>query len=160
MLNKEEFKKMIDGKIRPNYVKDADYQTNAPSFYEYLARNNELLQLLAERIWGYDEEINAYFERWENNLATINEDVIQMMIKWFEDGTLDDILNNELLNFKPEIYLSEDEPITNFKNTYWYHDVGLSGLQSNIYKSNVAVSNEQPDDENYNVWLNYNKEGE
>lgn len=139
----------------PKYNDDSDYKTNAPSYYDDLARKHELLKLLVNKIWEYDKEILKYFERWEDNLDTINEDVIEMMIQWLEDGTLDDILNKELMNRKPEIHLSEEEPITNFENTYWLQDVGLSGLQQNIYKSNVIVSNTQPDDPNYNVWLDY-----
>ena len=104
----------------PRYPDDSDYKTNAPSYYDDLARKNKLIQMLAERIWEYDKEILKYFERWEDNLDTINEDVIEMMIQWLEDGTLDDILNKELMNRKPEIHLSEEEPITNFENTYWF----------------------------------------
>ena len=138
----------------PRYPDDGDYQTNSPSYYEDLARKQKLIQLLAEKIWDYDDEIKEYFKRWEDNLANINREVIEMMIIWFDDGTLDEILNEELLNQKPEIYLSEDEPVTTFSNTYWYQDVGISGLQHNIYKSNVKVSKEEPDDP-YNIWFDY-----
>lgn len=120
--------------FKPWYDDRADYNTNAKSYYDDLARKNKLIQLLAERIWEYDKEIAEYFRRWEENLATINEDVIRMMIQWLEDGTLDDILNHELMNRKPEIHISEEEPITNFPNSYWYHDVGLSSLQENIFE--------------------------
>ena len=139
----------------PRYPDDADYQTNSPSYYEDLARLQKLFKMLSERIWEYDKEIAEYFRRWEENLETINKDVIRMMIQWLDDGTLDQILNEELLNMKPEIYLSEEEPMTNFPNTYWYHDVGLSGLQQNIFKSNVIVSDDEPEDEQYNIWLDY-----
>ena len=116
----------------PRYPDDADYQTNAPSYYEDLARLQKLFEILSKRIWDYDREIADYFKRWEENLETINEDVIEMMIRWFEDGTLDRILNEELLNQKPEIYVSKEEPKTTFSNTYWYQDVGNSGIQTNI----------------------------
>lgn len=139
----------------PIYPDDNDYTTNSPSYYDDLARKQKLIELLSKRIWEYDDEIKEYFRRWEENLETINEDVIEMMVKWFEDGILDEILNEELLNRKPEIYISEDEPITNFSNTYWYQDVGLSGLQQNIYKSNVAISEDEPDKKKYNIWLDY-----
>ena len=138
----------------PFYSDDTDYTTNSPSYYDDLARKQKLIQLLAERIWDYDDEIKEYFKRWEDNLANINREVIEMMIEWLEDGILDDILNEEIMNMKPEIHVSEDEPITNFSNTYWFHDVGLSGLQQNIYKSNVKVSKEEPEDP-YNIWLDY-----
>ena len=139
----------------PRYPDDADYQTNAPSYYEDLARLKKLFEILSKRIWEYDKEIAEYFRRWEENLETINEDVIRMMIQWLDDGILDDILNNELMNRKPEIHVSEEEPITSFPNTYWYQDVGNSGIQTNIYKTNVIVSDDEPEDEQYNIWLDY-----
>jgi len=139
----------------PRYPDDADYQTNAPSYYEDLARLQKLFKILSERIWEYDKEIAEYFRRWEENLETINEDVIRMMIQWLEDGTLDEILNNELMNLKPEIYVSVEEPTTDFPNTYWYQDVGNSGLQTNIYKTNVIVSDDEPENDKYNIWLDY-----
>ena len=129
-------------KRNPFYPDDTDYNTNSPSYYDDLARKQKLIQLLTDKIWKYDDEIKEYFERWEHNLATINEEVIKMMIKWAEDGTLDDIINIILMNQKVEIHLSKDEPITDFPNSYWYHDVGNSGLQTNIYNYNVAVSKE------------------
>lgn len=125
----------------PRYPDDADYQTNSPSYYEDLARLQKLFKILSTRIWDYDKEINEYFRRWEENLETINEDVIRMMIQWFEDGTLDDILNHELMNRKPEIYLSEEEPTTDFPNVYWYQDIGNSGIQINIYNEGSEKNN-------------------
>lgn len=118
----------------PKYPDDTDYTTNSPSYYDDLARKQKLIEMLAKKIWEYDEQILEYFERWEHNLLTINDEVIEMMIKWSEDGTLDDIINIILMDKKVEIHVSEDEPITDFPNTYWYHDVGVSGLQTNIYK--------------------------
>ena len=126
----------------PRYPDDADYQTNAPSYYEDLARLQKLFEILSKRIWEYDKEIAEYFRRWEENLETINEDVIRMVIQWLEDGTLDQILNEELMNLKPEIYLSEEEPTKDFPNVYWYQDVGNSGIQTNIFKTNVIVSDD------------------
>ena len=84
----------------PRYPDDADYQTNAPSYYEDLARLQKFFKMLSKRIWEYDKEIAEYFRRWEENLATINEDVIRMMIQWLEDGTLDHIINETIFSWK------------------------------------------------------------
>src|SRR5699024_9857504 len=102
----------------PRYPDDADYQTNAPSYYEDLARLQKLFEILSKRIWDYDREIAEYFKRWEENLKNINHEVIKMMIDWLDTGILEDILNNELLNHKPEIYVSIEEPETEFYNVY------------------------------------------
>lgn len=106
----------------PHYPDDTDYNTNSNSYYDDLARKQKLFELLAKKIWEYDEQILEYFKRWEDNLATINDEVIEMMVKWLVDGILDDILG-EIMNRKPEIHVSEDEPVTNFSNTYWFEIV-------------------------------------
>lgn len=118
--------------FQPKYQVNHNYNTNAPSFFAYLGKFNEYVRVLGKRIWEYDEKIQEYFDRWEHNLDTINEDVIEMMVEWLEDGTLDEILNEELLYKKPEIILSKEEPQTSFSNTYWYQDVRNSGLQTNV----------------------------
>lgn len=84
----------------PIYPDDTDYNTNAPSYYDDLARKQKLIQLLAEKIWEYDDEIKEYFKRWEDNLLNINDDVIKMMVTWLDDGTLTDIINEEIFNMK------------------------------------------------------------
>ena len=119
----------------PRYPDDADYQTNSPSYYEDLARLQKLFEILSKRIWNYDREIGEYFKRWEENLKNINHEVIKMMIEWLDTGILEDILNNELLNHKPEIYVSIEEPETEFYNVYWYQDVGDSNLWFEINES-------------------------
>ena len=119
----------------PRYPDDADYQTNAPSYYEDLARLQKLFEILSKRIWDYDREIAEYFKRWEENLKNINHEVIKMMIEWLDTGILEDILNNELLNHKPEIYVSIEEPKTEFYNVFWYQDVGDSNLWFEINES-------------------------
>lgn len=111
--------------FKPWYDDRADYNTNAKSYYDDLARKHKLIQLLAERIWEYDKELAKRFEQWDKNLEELDDEVIKMMVKWLENGILDDILNEEIMNNKPEIVLSKNEPQTTFSNTYWYHDVGL-----------------------------------
>ena len=46
-----------------------------------------------------------------------------MMIEWADDGTLNEIINNEIFNRKTEIIISEDEPDSTFPNLHWYHEV-------------------------------------
>lgn len=104
----------------PKYIDDVDYTTNAPSYYDDLARKNKLIHLLADKIWEYDKQILEYFKRWEDNLKNLDKIVIQIMVKWLEDGVLADILNVEIMSRKPEIYLTKEEPVTDFENSYWY----------------------------------------
>jgi len=126
----------------PQYPDDADYQTNAPSYYEDLARKQHLIKKLSKRIWSYDETlanklkdlndlINDYSKKWDENLETINEDVIDMMIVWLEDGVVADIINNDVINRKAQIFTQVEEPSDKNNNVYWYKDVGNGGIGNN-----------------------------
>ena len=119
--------------FKPEYQDDHNYQLNAKSFFHYLGKSNKFLEIMADRIEEYDEVLAEKFRQWDENLETINDDVIDLMVEWMEDGTLEQILNIEIMDRKPEIYVSKEEPMTYFENTYWYHDVGTSGLQQNIF---------------------------
>src|SRR5699024_8562117 len=100
----------------PRYPDDADYQTNAPSYYEDLARKNKLIKKLAKRIWEYDKILEDSLEEIEEVLRQVidkigegfNEEIYQLLVKWVEDGTLDHIINETLMNKKADItYVDE-----------------------------------------------------
>lgn len=77
----------------PHYPSDSDYTTNAPDFYDFLARMNKLIKVLAERIGHYDKELAKRFEEWDQLISKFPENVEKLLIQWLEDGTLDDIIN-------------------------------------------------------------------
>src|SRR5699024_6224095 len=95
----------------PRYPDDADYQTNAASYYEDLARKNKLIKKLAKRIWEYDKILHDSLEEVESVLSEVidkigegfNEEIYQLLVKWVEDGTLDHIINETLMNKKADI---------------------------------------------------------
>ena len=101
----------------PRYPDDADYQTNAPSYYEDLARKNKLIKKLAKRIWEYDKILADSLEEIEEVLRQVidkigdgfNEEIYQLLVKWVEDGTLDHIINETLMNKKADITWVEDQ---------------------------------------------------
>lgn len=82
----------------PFYSDEADYNTNAPSYYDDLSRKTELIKILAHRIWEYDKELAKRFEEWDKNLEEFPEDVEKLLIEWMEDGTLDEIINDNIFN--------------------------------------------------------------
>ena len=82
----------------PFYTDNADYNTNAKSYYDDLARKNKLIEILAKRIWEYDEELAKRFEEWDKNLEELPEDLKNLLVEWMEDGTLDDIINHNIFN--------------------------------------------------------------
>lgn len=65
---------------KPYYVSDVDYNTNAPSYYEALARFNKKLKELTERM-------NDVEQRFKD-----------LILEWLEDGTLADLLEQVLLD--------------------------------------------------------------
>ena len=98
----ENFDGFIESLYRPNrsaapfYSNSADYNTNSKSYYDDLSRKAKLFEILAHRIWEYDEELAKRFEEWDQNLEDFPENVEKLLIKWLEDGTLDDIINENI----------------------------------------------------------------
>lgn len=95
----------------PFYSDQADYNTNSKSYYDYLAHNNKLIQILAKRIWEYDKEMAKRFEEWDKNLEELPEDLENLLIDWMKDGTLDDIINKNIfkdLNDKIETVAADN----------------------------------------------------
>lgn len=80
----------------PFYNNQADYNTNSKSYFEDLARKTELFKILARRIWEYDEELAQRFEEWDGLIERFPEDVEKLLIEWLSDGTLDDIINENI----------------------------------------------------------------
>ena len=98
----------------PNYPDDTDYTTNAPSYYEDLARKEKLIRLLAERIWGYEkildetlEEIQERFRAWDKNLEDFPENVKELLQLWMDNGTFDHIINETIFNWKLDTTIFE-----------------------------------------------------
>lgn len=116
----------------PKYHDDSDFTTNAESYYKDLSRKNKLIKLLSKRIWEYDQELAKRFEEWDKKLEDLPEDLKVLLKKWVNDGTLANIINEEIFNMKPDrsemeelfnqtsfIQTSEEEP-TNENVDYWF----------------------------------------
>ena len=80
-------------RIEPMYDRQADYQTNSKSYYDYLAKLKKLFELLSNRIWEYDEELKKRFEEWDKLIEKFPENVEKLLIEWLKDGTLEEIIN-------------------------------------------------------------------
>lgn len=112
-----------DRQSYPFYTDNADYNTNSKSYYDDLARKNKLIEILAKRIWEYDEELAKRFEEWDSNLEELPEDLKNMLNVWVNDGTLGDIinkdifkdLNNDINNAKDLIRLLEKKDVSQDK---------------------------------------------
>ena len=87
---------------KPYYPDDSDYTTNAPSYYDDLARKNKLIELLSKRIWEYDEELAKRFDAWDKNLEEFDDEVLRLLQEWMADGTFDHIINEEIFSWKAD----------------------------------------------------------
>lgn len=97
----------------PFYDDDNDYNVNAPSFYDYLSRQQKLIKKLATRVWEYDKVLAAkldeidktmtyYLKQWDKNLEKFPENVETLLKEWLNDGTLADIINEEIFSTKAD----------------------------------------------------------
>lgn len=80
----------------PQYMKKADYTTNAASFSDFLAKHNELMKYLSGRVWEYDKELQKRFLEWDKNLEEFDDEVIKLLEQWIDDGTFAHIINHEI----------------------------------------------------------------
>ena len=83
---------------QPYYDFDTDYQTNSPSYYDYLSKLKPLLKILAHRIYDYDKELAKRFEEWDEQVKTLPQVVEKMLIEWLKDGTLEHIIIKNIFN--------------------------------------------------------------
>lgn len=94
----EYLEELYNGKrsASPFYSNRSDYNTNSKSYYDDLSRKAHLFEILAHRIWEYDEELAKRFEEWDRLIENFPEDVKKLLEKWLADGTLKDIINEEI----------------------------------------------------------------
>jgi len=82
---------------RPRYNDDSDYTTNAPSYYEELARKQGLIKELAMKIWEYDKILAAKLKEVEDTLKRY-ADIL--------DGKIEDF--DRIILSKTEQWLAEN----------------------------------------------------
>lgn len=81
----------------PEYPKDVDYTTNAQSYYDKLAKDNNVLKLLATRIWEYDKTLDTslkhiqevlqnYSNILDGKLKNFDETVFRLVNEWINEN--------------------------------------------------------------------------
>ena len=81
----------------PIYNDDSDYTTNAPSYYDDLARKQKLIKELSLKIWEYDQILASKLKEVEDTLKQYS-DIIDGKVEDFDNIILD----------KTEKWLSEN----------------------------------------------------
>src|SRR5699024_8069193 len=112
---------------KPRYNDDSDYTTNAPSYYDDLARKQGLLKELSHKIWEYDQILHAKLKEVEDTLkkyADISdgkiENIDRIILEKTEigfDENMEDILTEavQLVSF----WLADDGYITAVIRENW-----------------------------------------
>lgn len=84
----------------PRYPDDVDYQTGTLNYYDHIAKHEKLMKHLAKRVWEYDKELGKRFAEWDANLLAFDDEVIKLLRLWVNDGTLSQIINEEIFAAK------------------------------------------------------------
>lgn len=95
------------------YNQDADYQTNAKSYMDYLARHNKFMKVLVEDYEVFKEIMTEEFKQFQLNtdktinqfnerLDNIKQEMIDFFNQWLADGVLDEVINQDILNSKAD----------------------------------------------------------
>lgn len=100
---------------QPFYDNSADYNTNSKSYYDDLARKTRLISILGHRIWEYDEQMVKRLAEWDARLEHFPEDVKNLLIEWVQDGTLADIINEEIFQDLNDLINTNFKELSNNK---------------------------------------------
>lgn len=122
----------------PYYPDDADYTTNAPSYYDDLARKQKLIKLLAERILELSNDTEITIKQFHERLENIKEEMKGFFNQWLSDGVLDQIINQEILNQK-----ANRTELTELENR----------LMNEINISIIEFSTNEPNNEKVEYWF-------
>lgn len=91
--------------------------------------------------------INLFIEMFDERLQ---EEIVVHLNEWLDDGTLAQIINNDVFDMKSQVIVAKNEPENVGQNTYWYKDVGESGLETGtgngITIKNAIVSDDEISD--------------
>jgi hypothetical protein len=82
---------------KPRYETDKDYTTNAPSYYDDLARKQGLIKELAMKIWEYDQILAKKLKEVEETLQKYSD---------LLDGKIEDF--DRIILTKTENWLNEN----------------------------------------------------
>ena len=133
----------------PRYNDDSDYTTNAPSYYDDLARKNKLIKELAKRIWEYEKTLHESLEEIENILNDyinivdgkieiidhvigegFNDRIEVLLREWVNDGTLNHIINEEIFNDLNSKIDQVDNDLNEFRDQV---DNDLNCIKKDVY---------------------------
>lgn len=128
------------------YNQDADYNTNAKSYMDYLARHNKFMKVLVEDYEVFKEIMTEEFkqfqldtgetiESFQSRLDNIQQEMTDLFLVWLEDGTLEEIINVNILGHK----IDRDE-VTALFETYNLLKVSEKETKIHYFDFNLGYS--------------------
>ena len=90
--------------FEPWFDTSADYTTNAKSYYDKLAKDKKLLELLSKRIWEYDktldnslkhiqEVLQSYSDQLDQKIEDFDQIIIDLTNEWLAEN-MEEIMQN------------------------------------------------------------------
>lgn len=141
---------------QPYYNDESDYQTNAPSYYDDLARFRKLMRYLAEKVGHYDKELADRFKQWDELISKFPENVEKLLREWLQDGTMTGLIDELLIGLNAFIERYEQESLIRDKLIARKPD--LDG-----YYTEHKITTYRDDISNTTYWIahipKYDKEG-
>lgn len=83
--------------VSPRYKDDSDYTTNAPDYYDDLARKQGLIKELSKKVWEYDkilyaklkeveETMQQYADILDGKIEDFDQIIISKTEKWLDEN--------------------------------------------------------------------------
>ena len=71
-------------------------------FIRFVRESHDHMRELSSIIERYGLTLDEYLEQWDGNLESFDDDVKVLLGEWIEDGTLDHIINENLMSIKAD----------------------------------------------------------
>lgn len=98
MENRPTFKPHDDFNFEPKKIGHLSRQ----EFIRFVRESHEHMRELSTIIERYGLTLDAYLEKWDGNLESFDDEVKILLGEWMKDGTLDHIINENLMSIKAD----------------------------------------------------------
>lgn len=98
MKNRPTFEPHEDFNFDPKKIGHLSRQ----EFIRFVRESHEHMRKLSRIIERYGLTLDEYLEQWDGNIESFDDDVKVLLGEWIEDGTLDHIINENLMSIKAD----------------------------------------------------------
>ena len=71
-------------------------------FIKYIRSSHEHMRKLSQIIQQYNQTIEDYLNEWDGKFESFDDDVKDLLGSWIQDGTMDHIINENLMSSKAD----------------------------------------------------------